>query len=89
MAFCPSARFLARLTDPQVGFPHLRFLDLYIRTDFIDLTVDDGSEDRFLDVVSEAGFTLRARKVRLTVTNTAGLVAKVHSEVKKRISVVN
>ena len=84
IAFCPSARFLLHLTNPDYGFCNLRLLDLHIRTDFRLFPVDDA----FLRVLEQINFVVTAGKVLLAVTDNADFVRKEHLEVKKRIVVV-
>ena len=84
LAFCPAARQLLRLTDPNFGFGNLAKLDLHIRTDFRFFPVDD----EFLHALDEINFVVKAGRVLLAVTDDADFVRFEHEEVKKRIVVV-
>ncbi|KAJ4314069.1 hypothetical protein N0V94_006635 [Neodidymelliopsis sp. IMI 364377] len=80
--FCPAARRLRYLTNPEMGgFGGLRFLYVAIRTDFKYLAVSE----QFLRALEEANFVLRARNVVLEVTGDMGVVGADQEEVRKRI----
>lgn len=64
MLFCPSAMVLHQLTDPEVGFGSLRFLDLQICISFERFPLDED----FLRAVAEAKFVFVAGEVKLVVT---------------------
>lgn len=83
MSHCPSARFLAGLTQPQFGFAHLHYLDLHVCTDFRHFPADK----EFFKVVEEARFVVRARKVTLTVITVTGFEEKKHLQVKVKAAI--
>ena len=87
MAFCPAARVLSRLTHPVGGFCNLSHLELVIRVDIRGIPLDD----KFLSLLEEANFMVKARKVTLSVTET--VIAKgeplgLFPEVQEKITVV-
>lgn len=63
LLFCPAARSLAALTDASRGFDGLSFLDLNILMDV------RGSQNAFLAVFQAAGFSARARYLKVSITS--------------------
>ncbi|KAF3038357.1 hypothetical protein E8E12_008067 [Didymella heteroderae] len=85
LTFCPCARFLQLLTRDGHGFCNLRFLHLHIRVDDSYMEVDE----RYLRVLEEVRFVVKASRVELVVTNRLDDVKACHMEVAKRIVVVH
>ncbi|KAJ4337161.1 hypothetical protein N0V87_004832 [Didymella glomerata] len=83
LTFCPSARFLQLLTAQDYGFCSLRFLHLHIRVDDSYMEVDE----RFLGVLQDARFVVKASRVELVVTDRLGFEKEWCQEVAKRIVV--
>ena len=65
MQICPAARALANLTDSVSGFCNLSHLDLFVGVNCQMRPLDDA----FIRVLEEANFTVKAKKVTLTVIN--------------------
>lgn len=83
LTFCPSARFLQLLTVQNYGFCCLRFLHLHIRVDDSYIEVDE----RFLCVLDDVRFVVKASKVELVVTDRLEMEKEWCQEVAKRIVV--
>ncbi|CAO2653236.1 Nn.00g026470.m01.CDS01 [Neocucurbitaria sp. VM-36] len=77
----PGARQLRTLTDNAVGFCRLRELDLHVFADFI------GNHKKSLAAIAAAGFSVKAGKVQLSVTDRGGCTEEWHSELAKLIGV--
>ena len=88
MALCPAARVLSGLTHPAGGFCNLSHLELVIRVDVTGIPLDD----KFLGLLEEANFVVKARKVTLSVTETVkapkGEPLDFFPEVQEKITVV-
>ena len=88
MAFCPAARVLSRLTHPEGGFCNLSHLELVIRVDITATPLDD----KFLTLLEEANFVVKAKKVTLSVTETVKAPTSepldLYPEVQEKITVV-
>ncbi|KAH6633540.1 hypothetical protein C7974DRAFT_174027 [Boeremia exigua] len=86
LEFCPSARFLLHLTNPDTGFSRLRLLDLHIRTNFAHFPADAD----FFRALDEVNFVVSADEIKLTVTkkDEVALKPELEAEVRKMIVVV-
>ncbi|KAF3044185.1 hypothetical protein E8E11_005043 [Didymella keratinophila] len=83
LTFCPSARFLQLLTRDGYGFCSLRFLHLHIVVDDSYIEVDE----RFLRVLEDVRFVVKASKVELVVTDRLTMQPEWCQQVAKRIVV--